>query len=85
MFSAWQWGQVSVKVEGMIELDQQREAMARAEAALILSMRQPTVASRMEALQRQFDDVEEQDRHALISVIIARLAVADRSRGPIRY
>jgi hypothetical protein len=67
-----------VKVDGMSDLDQQRGAMARAEAGVVLSMRQPTVATRMDAIQRQFAVAEGEDHDALVAVIAARLAIKAR-------
>lgn len=70
----------------MGDLDQQRAAMARAEAGVSLSMRQPTVATRIEALQRQFSDAENDDRDALVAVVVTRLAlVLSEATGTIRY
>ena len=74
MCSAEQCGHVVVKVAGMGDLDLQRRQMARFESGIVLSMSQPTIASRIEALLLLFRETEAIDRDALFTVIAVRLA-----------
>ena len=67
-----------VKEAGMSDLERQRAVLARAEAGIALSMRQPTMASRGEAMRREYDGMSPDDRPAFLEALIFRVSLMDR-------